>query len=47
MWPTLTANQAQQNSEFIIIKSVHIDLLHAVVPRAVLATVFMVESVEA
>ncbi len=35
-------NHAQQNSEFVIKISVHIDLLHAVVPKAGLATAFMV-----
>ncbi len=40
-------NHAPQHSEFIKKISVHIDLLHAVVPKAVLATAFMVESVKA
>ncbi len=40
-------NHAQQNSEFIKKTSVRIDLLHTVVPKAVLASAFMVESVKA
>ncbi len=36
------ANHTQQNSEFINKISVHIDLLHAVVPKAVLATALLV-----